>query len=72
MTAPVEADGAVAVDKLMHIGLGWVSVRIAVNVAVIVAVAEVVGLPPLPLAGLLLYGVQFAPSAPTRVRIIRG
>jgi hypothetical protein len=54
----------------MHIGLGWVSVRIAVNVAVIVA--EVVGLPPLPLAGLLLYGVQFAPSAPTRVRIIRG
>ncbi len=56
----------------MHIGLGWVSVRIAVNVAVIVAVAEVVGLPPLPLAGLLLYGVQFAPSAPTRVRIIRG
>ena len=88
----LEATAPLVTDKLMHIGLGWISLLIAVNVAVIVAAqkwvtrllerhAEVVGLraaialwvvgylvvgaltfapPPLPLAGLLLYGVLFA------------
>jgi hypothetical protein len=32
-----EATAPLATDKLMHIGLGWISVLIAVNVAVIVA-----------------------------------
>ena len=86
-----EATAPLVADKLMHIGLGWISVLVAVNVAVIVAAqkwvtaslerhAEVVGLriaiglwvaghlvvgaltfspPPLPLGGLLLYGVLF-------------
>ena len=58
MTAPIETDSAVAVDKLMHIGLGWVSVRLDRGQRrgdrEKRAVAEVVGLPPLPLAGLLL------------------
>jgi hypothetical protein len=87
-----EATAPLVTDKLMHVGLGWISVVIAVNVAVIVIAqsrvtrllerhAEVVGLrvaitlwvagylvvgalafapPPVPLAGLLLYGVLFA------------
>jgi Major Facilitator Superfamily len=87
-----EATAPLVTDKVMHIGLGWISVVIAVNVAVIVIAqswvtrllesrSEVVGLrvaitlwvtgylvvgvlafapPPVPLAGLLIFGVLFA------------
>jgi hypothetical protein len=71
-----EATAPLVTDKLMHIGLGWISVLIAVNVAVIVTAqkwvtrllephAEVIGLRvaiTLWVAGYLMVGVlTFAP-----------
>ena len=76
-----EATAPLVTDKLMHTGLGWISVLIAVNVAVIVTAqqrvtrlleprAEVVGLRvaiTLWVAGYLVVGVLAFAPAPARL-----